>query len=98
MNEKRNDQQLSIEHKPEEHRYVISVGDKQAGFADYRENGDVRDFNHTVIDPAFRGQGLSGKLIKAALDDTRAAGKTIIPSCSAVEHFLQKNPEYQDLA
>lgn len=92
------EQNVNVEHKEAEKRYVITVDGDQAGFADYREvDADTRDFNHTVIDPAFRGQGLSGKLVKAALDDTRAAGKKIIPTCSAVEHFVDKNDEYKDL-
>ncbi|KAA8730766.1 GNAT family N-acetyltransferase [Corynebacterium tuscaniense] len=91
------EQKYEIEHNPEHHRYVITVDGKQAGFANYYEDGGVRDFNHTVIDPAFRGRGLSAPLIQAALNDTRKSGKKIIPSCSAVEHFVQKNEGYKDL-
>ena len=36
-------------------------------------------------------------LIKAALDDARGVGKQVIASCSAVAHFIEKNPEYRDL-
>lgn len=92
------EQKVAVEHQNADHRYVITVDGEQAGFADYREvDSDTRNFNHTVINPQFRGQGLSGTLVQAALDDTRAAGKKIIPTCSAVEHFIQKNAEYQDL-
>lgn len=81
-----------------DNRYVIEVDGTEAGYAAFVErDGHVRDFNHTVVDPAFRGQGLSKPLITEALDDTRAAGKKIIPSCSAIEGFVAKNPEYQDL-
>ena len=92
------DQNVSIEHDAATKRYVITVDGEQAGFADYSDADDAtRDFNHTVIDPKFRGQGLSGKLVKGALDDTRAADKKIIPTCSAVEHFVEKNADYKDL-
>ena len=92
------DQNVSIEHDEAAKRYVITVDGEQAGFADYRDADDAtRDFNHTVIDPKFRGQGLSGKLVKEALDDTRTVGKKIIPTCSAVEHFVEKNADYKDL-
>lgn len=92
------DQNVSIEHDAAAKRYVITVDGEQAGFADYRDADDTtRDFNHTVIDPTFRGQGLSGRLVKEALDDTRAAGKKIIPTCSAVEHFVEKSADYKDL-
>lgn len=87
-----------IRHDEEGQRYVIEVEGKEAGFASYEPKGDdVRDFNHTVVSPDYRGQGLSTPLIKEALDDTRQAGKKIMPTCTAVQHFLNKNEDYQDL-
>lgn len=86
-----------IEHKPEQNRFEILVDDKIAGHADYTVIGEVRDFDHTVTDPAFRGQGLAGKLVSAALDATRADGLKIATSCSYVDSFVARNPEYQDL-
>ncbi|CAJ1508074.1 GNAT family N-acetyltransferase [[Mycobacterium] holstebronense] len=78
----------------EEHRYEISVDGVRAGLAAYRDSGDQRDFHHTEIDKEFGGQGLATKLIAAALADTRAAGKRIVPTCSFVEAYVEKHPEY----
>ncbi|MFF0817570.1 GNAT family N-acetyltransferase [Rhodococcus sp. NPDC003318] len=86
-----------IEHKPEQNRFEIFVDDRVAGHADYTVFGEVRDFDHTVTDPAFRGQGLAGKLVAAALDATRADGLKIATSCSYVDTFVARNPEYKDL-
>ncbi|PRQ11332.1 N-acetyltransferase [Corynebacterium sp. 13CS0277] len=86
-----------IHHEVERHRFVIAVDGQEAGFAAYRDREGVRDFNHTVVDPAFRGRGLSSPLIAAALDATRAQGLRVRPSCSAVAHFVSKHPEYADL-
>lgn len=79
---------------PEQHRYEISVDGVRAGLAAYRDIGDQRDFHHTEIDKAFGGQGLATKLIAAALADTRSAGKRIVPTCSFVEAYVEKHPEY----
>lgn len=87
----------SIEHKPEQNRFEILVDGALAGHADYTTVGEVRDFDHTVTDPAFRGQGLAGTLVSAALDATRADGVKIATSCSYVEKFVSGHPEYQDL-
>jgi predicted GNAT family acetyltransferase len=84
----------TITNVPEQHRYEISVDGKQAGLAAYRDSGDQRDFHHTEIDKAFGGQGLATKLIAFALADTKAAGKQIVPSCSFVEAYVAKHPEY----
>lgn len=86
-----------ITHDKDASRYVITVDGAEAGFAAYETAGDVLDFNHTEVYQEFQGQGLSKPLVKAALDDVRVNGRTIIPSCSAVERFIAKNPEYQDV-
>lgn len=78
-------------------RFIITVDGQDAGFADYIQGDGVRDFHHTVINPEYQGQGLSKPLIKAALDETRAAGYKVRPLCSAVAGFIEKNPEYLDL-
>lgn len=86
-----------VTHDTTAERYLITVDGRDAGYADYIQGDGVRDFHHTVIDPEFRGQGLSKLLIQAALDDTRAAGDKVRPLCSAVAGFIEKHPEYRDL-
>ena len=86
-----------VTHDTTTERYLITVDGRDAGYADYIQGDGVRDFHHTVIDPEFRGQGLSKPLIQAALDDTRAAGDKVRPLCSAVAGFIEKHPEYRDL-
>ncbi|TQF65784.1 N-acetyltransferase [Rhodococcus spelaei] len=86
-----------IEHKPEQSTFEIYVGDALAGHADYTEISGVRTFDHTVTEPDFRGQGIAGKVVTAALDATRAEGLKIIAGCSYVEKFVAENPEYKDL-
>ncbi|MBS5997736.1 MULTISPECIES: GNAT family N-acetyltransferase [unclassified Corynebacterium] len=87
----------AIAHQTDKSRYVLTVDGVEAGACHYVDAGTTREFNHTVIKDAFRGQGLSAPLIKAALDDARGVGKQVIASCSAVAHFIEKNPEYRDL-
>ena len=86
-----------VTHDTTAERYLITVDGRDAGYADYIQGDGVRDFHHTVIDPEFRGQGLSKPLIQAALDDTRAAGDKVRPLCSAVAGCIEKHPEYRDL-
>lgn len=83
-----------ITHQPEQHRYVIVVDDVEAGFAAYTEADGNRDFDHTVIDPAFGGQGLAGKVVEFGLLDTAASGLGIIPGCSYVHNYVVKHPEH----
>ena len=87
----------SIVHDQEQSRFVIYVDDQEAGFAEYSQEGNVRDFNHTVVDPEFRGQGLSKPLISEALLEAKEAGLKIKASCSAVAAFVEENPDFKEL-
>lgn len=88
---------IDVRHDTSDNRFVIEVDGKEAGFAAYEPSAEFRNFNHTVIDAAFRGQGLSKPLIEAALNQTREEGLKVRPSCSAVSHFIQKNEAFNDL-
>jgi uncharacterized protein len=52
---------------------------------------------HTDIDPAFEGHGLGSRIVAGALDDIRARGLSVVPSCSFVRSYLRRHPEYADL-
>ena len=98
MNEHTAGIDYSIEHNEGKQRFVISVDGREVGYAAYSRHGEnVLDFNHTVVDQAYRGRSLSLPLIQEALDWARSEGATVVPSCSAVENFIDKNEEYRDL-
>jgi predicted GNAT family acetyltransferase len=78
-------------------RYELHVDGERAAIADFTLRGDVVVLPHTVVDPARRGQGLGAVLVAEALDDIRAAGRTVVPSCWYVAEFIDSHPEYRDL-
>lgn len=87
-----------VRHNAEEQRYEIVDGHEVVGFADYRPRGeDTLVFPHTVIDPSRRGRGLGAVLVRGALEDVRATGKKVVPSCWFVAEFIGIHPEYEDL-
>jgi predicted GNAT family acetyltransferase len=91
-----NNENRRVEHQPEQSRFALYVDDALAGYADYTQVGDVRDFDHTVTEPEFRGKGVAGAVVRQALDATRAEGLKIGTSCSYVEKFVAENPEYRN--
>ncbi|MCU1643955.1 MAG: N-acetyltransferase [Nocardia sp.] len=78
-------------------RYEISLDGERAGFTSYVDRDQQRIFFHTEIDDRFTGRGLAGKLIRAALTDTRSAGRRIVPICPFVAAFVQKHHDFDDL-
>ena len=91
------DEQITVRHDAPASRYEILVGDVLAGFADHRDSGDVREFPHTVVQPEFGGRGLAGHMIAHALDEARADGMRVKPTCPFVARYIDKHPEYADL-
>jgi predicted GNAT family acetyltransferase len=77
---------------------LVEGGDAVIGFADYRVRGDVVVFDHTVIDPDRRGQGLGAVLVQGALDDVRLTRRKVVPVCWYVGQFMDTHSGYADLA
>lgn len=78
-------------------RFEIRVDGAVAGFTQFLEVESQRIFFHTEIGEEFGGQGLAGKLVKQALEQTRADGKRIVPVCPYVKGYLQKNSGSEDI-
>ena len=86
-----------VHHDAERSRYELLVDGRLVGVADYRDRGDALVFHHTEIDPARRGAGLGAELVRHALDEVRARGRRIVPTCWFVAEFVEHHPEYGDL-
>src|SRR5699024_10643182 len=89
---------IQVTHDAENTKYVLTVDGQEAGAAHYVNVADgVRDFNHTVVDDAFRGQGLSKPLISSALDQSREDGVKVIATCPAVRKLVRTTGAYKDI-
>lgn len=78
-------------------RYELVEDGDVVAFADYIERPDIVVFPHTVVLPHLRGRGVGATLVKQALDDVRASGRQVLPTCWYVAEFMDANPEYRDL-
>ncbi|HEX2577197.1 MAG TPA: GNAT family N-acetyltransferase [Aquihabitans sp.] len=92
------DAEPTVRHDDERQRYEVLLDGEVVGFADHHPLGDgVEVFPHTVVDPAHEGKGLAGVLVRHALDDVRARGVRVVPSCWYVARWIDRNPAYRDL-
>jgi predicted GNAT family acetyltransferase len=82
---------------PEQSRYLARVDGEVAGFAAYRLRGERIVFTHTEVDPSYEGKGVGSALAKAALDDVRQRGLTMVLVCPFMTAYVQRHPEYADL-
>jgi predicted GNAT family acetyltransferase len=91
------DDRVAVADNPTQRRFDISVDGRLAGSTFYHDRGQTRSFTHTEIDPAFEGHGLASRLIRTALDDARASGRSVLPFCPFVRAFIAKHRDYLDL-
>ncbi|MGC3862179.1 GNAT family N-acetyltransferase [Micromonospora chersina] len=85
-----NDEKLGI--------YGAIIGDREVAGLTYNVVGDDRVvLLATSVIPEFRKQGIATELIRRALNDVRAQGKTLTIMCPIVRSFIEHNPEYADL-
>ena len=85
-----------ILHNAIAHRYEATV-DGHLSVCEYELDGGRMVFTHTVVPPELRGRGIAEKLVRAALADARTTGRKVVPACSYVAKFIERNQEFQDL-
>lgn len=97
---------LKVTHSPARERYEAvlesdpsdpGAGDQVVGYVDYVSEPYQVVLTHTVVHERFSGKGYAGQLVRAVLDDIRAADKRVVPVCSYVQRFVEQHPEYADM-
>jgi predicted GNAT family acetyltransferase len=77
--------------------YEITVDGVHAGKAEFHERPGAVVFTHTKIEDAFEGMGLGSELAKAALDDVRSRGLSVVPLCPFIKTWIERHADYADL-
>ncbi|MBO0853320.1 MAG: N-acetyltransferase [Nocardia sp.] len=92
---------VTFAHNTAAPRYEIYIDGTLAGYADYTETIEsdkrIRDINHTLTFPEFRGRGVAAQVVEYALADCRVGGFAVIPTCWYVEKYIGDHREYADL-
>jgi predicted GNAT family acetyltransferase len=77
---------------PDESRFVFRAPGGQAEL-DYNLNGSRLVLVHTEVPDALGGQGVGGRLVRAALDRAARDGLTVVPLCPFARHWLEEHPD-----
>ena len=86
---------VDVRHNEAERRFEAHV-DGLVAVAEYIPSGSRRVFVHTEVPEPLEGQGVGGRLVRAALDQTIADGLGIFPVCPFVASFIRRHPEYRE--
>lgn len=68
-------------------RFVIEDGDAESELR-YQKRADRLILVHTGVPDALSGQGIGGRLVRAARDQARAERLTIVPWCPFARRWL----------
>ena len=75
--------------------YAENENGKVVAEVTFPEKDGVATIDHTFVDESLRGQGVAGKLVKAAADKIISDGNKIAATCSYAVSWLEKHSEYQ---
>ena len=79
-------------------RYLVKAPDGSEAEMTFSKVGEKQIIiDHTGVPDVFRGRGVGAKLVARAVEDARAAGKTIIPLCPFAASHFKRHPEWADV-
>ena len=77
-------------------RFLASVDGVEARL-DYRVEGARMLITHVSVPKAIAGQGIAGKLTRAAFEHARAQGWKVTPACAYAAGWAERHPEFAPL-
>ncbi|WP_099975157.1 MULTISPECIES: GNAT family N-acetyltransferase [Lactobacillaceae] len=87
-----------MELKQDELRYFFEDDGELIGEIDFTYvNDHTISINHTVVDPAYRGQGLAMQLLDKVIQFSRENDLKIIPICPFAKRKIKEDPELHDV-
>lgn len=88
---------LHVDQDPAHDRYDLYDGETFIGFLGYSAEYGIVDLQHTIVKEEFSRHGYARALVTIVLERIWARGEKIIPTCSYVEQYLERFPQYRVL-
>ena len=90
--------QVTVRDNPGSSRLEAVLEDgRVAGYAHYRAAQPAYEFDHTVVEDEFEGQGIGSELAAGVVAYAREQGVRVVPSCSFLRSHLARHPETHDV-
>jgi predicted GNAT family acetyltransferase len=76
-----------------EHNRFLFAQDGEEAQLVYQVNANRLVLIHTEVPESFRGQGIGGRLVQAAVDRASKSGETVVPLCPYARKWLQDHTD-----
>ncbi|MGJ8637787.1 MAG: GNAT family N-acetyltransferase [Opitutaceae bacterium] len=83
---------MNVSHHIQKSRFEINIDDANARL-DYHLTDGSMVITHTFVPPELRGKRIAGLLAKAAFDFARTENLRVVPQCSYIAVYAERNPE-----
>lgn len=90
-------EQAQVHDNRELKRFELKVDDEVV-FADYRRQPGRLVITYVEAPMALRGTGAAGRLMQGVLEQARAERVKVLPLCGYARAWIQRHPEFKDLA
>lgn len=89
---------IEVARNQDARRFEARIDGEVVATAEFLLTPDLIVFTHTQVDRELEGQGVGSVLVSWALDDARADGYEVVPSCPFVRSYIARHEdEYVDL-
>ena len=89
--------QASVHDNRNLQRFELPV-DGEVVFANYRRQPGRLVITYVEAPPALRGTGAASRLMRGVAEEARTEQVKVLPLCGYARAWLQRHPEYRDLA
>ena len=87
---------LEVRRDKDNEQFVTEV-DNQKAYLSYSISDDEIDFYRTFTPPELRGKGIAKIVVEYAFNYAKENNLKVIPTCSYVQAFVERNDNYKDL-
>lgn len=89
--------QNSVTHNVQEQEYLVFLKQDLTARVSYERNDQILSITSTNVPKVLQGQGYGKVMMEAVLPVIESEGFKIIPICSYVIHYINKNPQWAHL-
>jgi predicted GNAT family acetyltransferase len=89
--------ELEIQHNKARRRFFTFIEGREAYLTYTNDGDDILIFDHTYVPFNLRGKKIAAGIVGHALEYAKENNFKVIPACSYVRVFIEKNNQFREL-